>query len=61
MCGRYTLNKTPRELAGRFNAKLIAEALKPRYNIAPGQMVPVVIAKPGTPGADGPARANWLK
>lgn len=56
MCGRYTLTKTPRELAGRFNAKLIAEALKPRFNIAPGQMVPVVIARAGDSGADQPVR-----
>jgi putative SOS response-associated peptidase YedK len=46
MCGRYTLTKTPRELAGRFNAKLLTEEGKPRYNIAPGQLIPVVIAQP---------------
>src|ERR1700676_3341029 len=45
MCGRYTLTKTPRELAGRFNATLHGENGKARFNIAPGQLIHVVIAK----------------
>jgi putative SOS response-associated peptidase YedK len=42
MCGRYRLTRADR-LAERFDAEL-AEELRPRYNIAPTQPVPVVRA-----------------
>jgi putative SOS response-associated peptidase YedK len=56
MCGRYTLTKTPRELANRFDARLAIEQILPRYNIAPGQLIPVVIANPSDSNTDPPVR-----
>ena len=48
MCGRYTLSNTG-QLSLRFG--VMAEAgLEPRYNVAPSQEVPVVVA-----GYDGPS------
>jgi len=41
MCGRYTLNRSPTELKEHFDAANQPE-LKPRFNIAPSQTVPVV-------------------
>ncbi len=41
MCGRYSLGKTKKELEERFGAELLTE-FKPRYNIAPTQLVPVI-------------------
>jgi len=46
MCGRYTLQATPEELAKQFNAVIEDMSLfKPRYNIAPSQSVAVVRLK----------------
>ena len=41
MCGRFALNSTPARLKGHF-ATTNELALKPRFNIAPTQTVPVV-------------------
>jgi putative SOS response-associated peptidase YedK len=41
MCGRYSLSKSKIELEERFQAELLAD-FKPRYNIAPTQLVPVI-------------------
>jgi putative SOS response-associated peptidase YedK len=41
MCGRYSLGKTKKELEERFGAELLTD-FKPRYNIAPTQLVPVI-------------------
>jgi putative SOS response-associated peptidase YedK len=41
MCGRYTLNRSPAELKEHFDAANEPD-LKPRFNIAPTQTVPVV-------------------
>ena len=41
MCGRYALNRSPAELKAHFDAANELD-LKPRYNIAPSQTVPVV-------------------
>jgi putative SOS response-associated peptidase YedK len=41
MCGRYSLSKSKIELEERFQAELVAE-FKPRYNIAPTQLLPVI-------------------
>jgi putative SOS response-associated peptidase YedK len=41
MCGRYTLTRHPRRVAELFGLESLPE-LEPRYNIAPGQRVPVV-------------------
>src|SRR5690349_4267942 len=40
MSGRYTLHQ-PEQIAKRFDVKVIPE-LKPRFNIAPSQIVPVI-------------------
>src|SRR5260221_4060798 len=43
MCGRYTLTN-PSDLATRFGLGAITEArLEPRFNIAPAQLVPIVV------------------
>lgn len=41
MCGRYSLSKSKIELEERFKAEMLAD-FKPRYNIAPTQLVPVI-------------------
>jgi putative SOS response-associated peptidase YedK len=43
MCGRFTFQPTE-AFYGRFQISNHLESLVPRYNIAPGQMVPVIIA-----------------
>ena len=43
MCGRYTLTD-PGQLPLRFDVEVNADTLLPRYNIAPSQLVPVVVA-----------------
>jgi putative SOS response-associated peptidase YedK len=43
MCGRFTLQPTE-AFYERFHISNRLDSLVPRYNIAPGQMVPVVIA-----------------
>jgi putative SOS response-associated peptidase YedK len=49
MCGRYTLQATPEELARQFSAEIDDPSLfKPRYNIAPSQHVAAVRLKPDT-------------
>lgn len=42
MCGRYTLAAGATELVEAFDVPIPDFDLKPRYNIAPGQMAPVV-------------------
>ncbi len=49
MCGRYTLTDI-KKLAGRFQVILHTPTLRPSYNIAPGQVMPVIVA-------DGPRNA----
>jgi putative SOS response-associated peptidase YedK len=44
MCGRFTLDPTA-AFYDRFQIENRLEDLRPRYNIAPGQMVPVIIAQ----------------
>jgi putative SOS response-associated peptidase YedK len=56
MCGRYTLTN-PSDLAARFGLGAITETrLEPRFNIAPAQLVPIVVA-----GEDGRSleRMRW--
>ena len=45
MCGRYTLTG-PGQLPLRFDVEVNADTLLPRYNIAPSQLVPVVVERP---------------
>jgi putative SOS response-associated peptidase YedK len=43
VCGRYTLTSSPARVAEEFDLPAEATAaLRPRYNVAPGQPVPVV-------------------
>jgi putative SOS response-associated peptidase YedK len=73
VCGRYTLTAAPARVAESFGVAAPAE-LRPRYNVAPGQAAPAVLAGPSgarelrflrwglvPPWADGPgagARAS---
>lgn len=45
MCGRFTLSKPVRVIADLFQLADPPEVLHPRYNIAPGQPVPVIALK----------------
>ncbi|MBV9470355.1 MAG: SOS response-associated peptidase [Abitibacteriaceae bacterium] len=42
MCGRYTLHHSTQEVAERFGVEQALLSLKPRYNVAPSQQVPVI-------------------
>jgi putative SOS response-associated peptidase YedK len=42
MCGRFTLHSQPRELIELFEFDELRVELRPRYNIAPSQMIAVV-------------------
>jgi putative SOS response-associated peptidase YedK len=44
MCGRYSLSKSKIELEERFQAEMLVD-FKPRYNIAPTQLVPVITSE----------------
>jgi len=47
MCGRYTLTVDPQTLQAEFGLEAVPDNLAPRYNIAPSQPVPVVVAPEG--------------
>lgn len=47
MCGRYTLAVEMDELAERFGCPTVEAVFKARYNVAPTQIMPVVIASSG--------------
>jgi putative SOS response-associated peptidase YedK len=42
MCGRYTLHKKVDELAKRFNLASVSKDISENYNVAPGQVMPVI-------------------
>lgn len=44
MCGRYTLTKPKKSIESHFRAQLPKGAHRQRYNIAPTQSLPVVVA-----------------
>jgi putative SOS response-associated peptidase YedK len=46
VCGRYTLKVDTRQVAARFHVPPanVSAVSDPRYNIAPSQMNPVIIA-----------------
>ena len=49
MCGRFTSRATPKQVKKEFKAAVENPAiLTPRYNIAPTQMIPVVLDDTGT-------------
>jgi putative SOS response-associated peptidase YedK len=43
MCGRYTLAVEMDELAERFGCPKVELVVKPRYNVAPTNIMPVII------------------
>jgi putative SOS response-associated peptidase YedK len=47
MCGRFTLVTDPEKLMSRFHLQELPFDLTPRYNIAPGQPIPVILADGG--------------
>lgn len=47
MCGRFTLVTNPDQLQVRFSLDDIPFDLQPRYNIAPGQLIPAIIEDKG--------------
>jgi putative SOS response-associated peptidase YedK len=47
MCGRYTLAVEMNELAERFGCPMVEPVFKPRYNVAPAQLMPVVVDNDG--------------
>ena len=47
MCGRYTQTKAEEILRKRFRLSRVDGPVVPRYNVAPGQDAPVVVAEPG--------------
>ena len=48
MCGRYSIAIEPTEIEDQFRARF-EEPMKPRYNAAPSQMLPVILNEaPGT-------------
>jgi putative SOS response-associated peptidase YedK len=51
VCGRYTLRKPARQIAREFDLPTVPD-LPPRYNIAPGQPVPVVRLAPDQGGRE---------
>lgn len=54
MCGRYTNTVSIKKLAERFGFKTIEDDFRPRYNIAPGQIAPVVLR-------NSPNRVEWMR
>ena len=44
MCGRYSLSKSKIELEERFQSEMLPD-FKPRYNIAPTQLVPIITSQ----------------
>ena len=56
MCGRFAQTRTEKEkLLKRFRLKKIVDDPKPRFNIAPGQSVPVILNE----HPDELVRARW--
>jgi putative SOS response-associated peptidase YedK len=57
MCGRYTLTKSENDVAKRFNiATKPKEHLRPNYNVAPTQTMPVI-----TEDEDGKRELEFMK
>jgi putative SOS response-associated peptidase YedK len=54
MCGRFSLTKSQEEIKRRFQLDAVPEELIPRYNIAPTQMIPVILN-------ESPRQINFLR
>ena len=44
MCGRYTLHKKASDLAKRYNLATVPKDIHDNFNVAPGQIMPVITA-----------------
>jgi len=44
MCGRYTLHKKAKDLAKRYNLATVPKDIQENFNVAPGQIMPVITA-----------------
>jgi putative SOS response-associated peptidase YedK len=44
MCGRYTLHKKAKDLAKRYNLATVPQDIQENFNVAPGQIMPVITA-----------------
>jgi putative SOS response-associated peptidase YedK len=51
MCGRYTITHSTNEILERFQALCEGLDLSPNYNVAPSQVVPIVVAEEQDAGA----------
>lgn len=47
MCGRFTLVTNLELWNARFQIEVIPFDMQPRYNIAPGQLIPAIISDQG--------------
>jgi len=47
MCGRFTLTVDQDELSERYGCPIIVPDYRPRYNVAPSQIMPVVVEDKG--------------
>lgn len=47
MCGRYTLTASSEEIAERFLCPQVEQGLEAHYNVAPSQIMPVVLERDG--------------
>lgn len=43
MCGRYTLHQKSDDLAKRYNLAALSSDIRENFNVAPGQMMPIII------------------
>ena len=47
MCGRYSLHHRSERIVERFNVESVLFEHEPRFNVAPGQIIPVIISSEG--------------
>ena len=59
MCARYSVGKTPAELAAELGAHLATDETRARYNVAPSQAAPMLVAAPER--RLGVARFGWRR
>jgi putative SOS response-associated peptidase YedK len=59
VCARYSVGKTPEELAAELDAHLATEETRARYNVAPSQPAPMLVAMPER--RLGVARFGWRR
>ena len=55
-CGRYTLHQKTEALAKRYNLASVPDGLRENYNVAPGQIMPIIIE-----GEDGKWKLELMK